>query len=117
MTYRIGCSVFQNHYINNPNLGHVNYAMSCETLFAFVSIAALSALEGLLSTMRPHVALQITRRCASIIALVTLAWLFSSVLPHHVKFHFIVSDAGILTHCASVRLFPRVGPFVLLRTI
>ena len=49
------------------------------------------------------------------IALVALEWLFSCVDPHHVHFQLTSFDAGKLACCASVRLFPRVGPFVLLQ--
>ena len=97
------------------NLGHVNYAMLCELTLLPVRFAASIAPERLLSTVRHRVALQITGRCASVIALVTLAWLFSSVLLHHVYFQIASLNAGKLAHCASVRLFPRVGPFVLLQ--
>ena len=41
--------------------------------------------------------------------------LFSCVHPHHVIFQLICLNAGKLAHCASVRLFPRVGSFVLLQ--
>ena len=68
-------------------------------------------LERLLPTVRSHVALQITIR--SEVALVTVVWLFSCVLTHYVGFQITSCNAGILTHSASVRLFPRVGPFVL----
>ena len=79
---------------------------------SLVIFVALVALERLLSSVRPHVALQMAIRGASVVALVTLVWLFSCVLSHHVRFHFTSCNAGILTHCASVRLFPRVRPFV-----
>ena len=81
----------------------------------FVSFAASVALEGLLHGVRLHVALQMTRRSASIIALVTLEWLFSSVHPHHVLFQVTTCNAGKLASCASVRLFLRVGSFVALQ--
>ena len=45
----------------------------------------------------------------------TLEWLFSCVLPHHVFFQFTSCNTGELAHCASVRLFSRVGSFVLLQ--
>ena len=87
--------------------------MFCEVVFVFVIFVALVALERFLPCMRQHVALQATRRSASVIALVTLVWLFSCMLPHHMPFQITSPNAGILAHCASVRLFPRVGPFVL----
>ena len=88
--------------------------MFCETSLFCVSFAALVALERPLSSVRYHVALQLIRRNACVVALVTLVWLFSGMLPHHVIFQLARSNAGIFAHCASVRLFPRVGPFVLL---
>ena len=89
--------------------GRVKQGMFCELLFVFVSFAASIAVEKLLPSMRHHVALQLTRSSASVVALVTLVWFFSCVLPHHVNFQFTGSNAGKLAHCASVRLFPRVG--------
>ena len=89
--------------------------MSCETALFFVSFTALVALERLLSSVRFHVARQVRSRFASVVALVTLVWLFSCVVPHHVIFQTVSSNAGIFAHCASVRLFSRVGPFVLLQ--
>ena len=103
--------VFQ-HLINNLNLRHVNYEMFCEISLVLVIFAALITLETFFSTMRPNVTLQIARRSASVVALVTLEWLFSCMLPHHVNFQFTSCNAGKLAHCASVRLFPRVGSFV-----
>ena len=87
--------------------------MFCEIFLFCVSFSASVALERLLPGVRYHVALQVTRRSASVIALVTLVWLFSCMLPHHMPFQITSPNAGILAHCASVRLFPRVGPFVL----
>ena len=89
--------------------------MSCELALSFVSLVALVALKRPLSGVYPHVALQITRRRASVVALVTLVWFISCVLTHHVHFQITSCKAGILTHRATVRLFPRVGPFVLLQ--
>ena len=89
--------------------------MFCEIAFLSVSFAAFVAPERLFPTVRPHVALQITRRGTCVVALVTLVWLFSCMLPHCVNFQITSCNAGILAHCASVRLFPRVGPFVLLQ--
>ena len=86
--------------------------MFCETCLVFVSFVAMIALERPLPSVRHHVKLQITRRNASVVALVTLVWLFSCMLPHHVGFQLSCGNAEILTHCAPVRLFPRVGPFV-----
>ena len=93
----------------------MNSEMSCKVLLLRVSFSALVALERLLPSVGRHVALQTTGSSASVVALVTLVWLFSCVLPHHVIFQLISSYAGKLAHCAPVRLFPRVGPFVLLQ--
>ena len=89
--------------------------MLCEQVLSCVSFAAFVARERPLPRVRPHVLLQITRLNASIIALVTLEWVFSSVVPLHVSFQMTSCNAGKLTRCASVRLFPRVGSFVLLQ--
>ena len=51
--------------------------MFCEVIFACVSFAALVALERLFPYVRLDVALQMTRRNASVVTLVTLVWLFS----------------------------------------
>ena len=91
--------------------------MSCEISLACISFAALGAPERLLSSVRLHVALQMTRRSRSIVALVTLVWPFSCVLPHHVNFQITNCYAGKTAHCASVRLFLRVGPFVPLQMV
>ena len=89
--------------------------MFCKLIFPVVSFAALVALERLLPSVRHHVAMQLTRGGTSVVALVTLEWLFSRVLSHHVLFQITSLKAGKLTHCASVRFFSRVGPFVLLQ--
>ena len=87
------------------NLGRVNPEMFCEPALLSGRFAALVAPEKLLPRVRPHVALQMTRRSTSEVALVTLVWLFSCMLPHHVLFQIASSNAGKLAHCASVRLF------------
>ena len=99
----------------NSDLGHVNSEMSCEIALLSVSFAALVTLEKLFPSVRLHVVLQLKRRSASEVALVTLVWLFSRMVPHHVNFQLICGNAGKLAHCASERLFPRVGPFVVLQ--
>ena len=91
--------------------------MFCETCLVFVSFVAMAALERPLSRVRSHVALQMTRLSTCVVALATLEWLFSRMLPHHVHLQITSRNAGILAHCASVRLFPRVGPFVLLQIV
>ena len=77
--------VFQNKN-KNLNLGFVNSEMSCENVLSSVSFVAFVAPERLLSTVSLHVLLQVTGRGASVVALVTLVWLFSCVIPHHVLF-------------------------------
>ena len=92
--------------------------MLCELVLLCVRSAAFVAFERLqssVSSVRLHVALQMTRRSRSIVALVTLVWPFSCVLPHSMIFQITSSYAGKLTHCASVWLLPRVGSFVLLQ--
>ena len=89
--------------------------MFCEIVLLCVSFVALVALERLLPSVRYHVLLQSFRSSASVVALVALVWLFSCVLPHHVNFQISSFNAGILAHCASVRLFSRVGSFVVLQ--
>ena len=106
----MGCFVF--HIV----LVQVYYGMFCEIILLCVSFAAFVAPERLFPTVRPHVTLQMTRRSASVVALVTLEWLFSCMLPHHVNFQLLSSNAGKLAYCASVRFFPRVGSFVLLQS-
>ena len=88
-----------------------------QTSLVFVSFAALVALERLRPHVGPRVTLQLTRRNASVVALVTLERLFSRVVPHHVIFQLTSCNAGKLARCASVRLFPRVGSFVLLQVV
>ena len=95
----------------------MNSEMFGEHVFSRVCFAASVALERLFPSVRPHVALQLGRRGASVVALVTLVWLFSRMVPHHVNFQLISCNAGKLAHCASVRLFPRVGPFVPLQIV
>ena len=79
------------------------------------SFAALVALERPLSRVRQHVALKVISRSTIVVALVTLVWLFSCMLPHHVPFQIVSCNSGILAHCASVRLFPGVSPFVVIQ--
>ena len=88
-----------------------------QTSLVLVSFAASVALERLRPHVGPRVTLQLTRRNASVVALVTLERLFSRVVPHHVIFQLTSCNAGKLTRCASVRLFPRVGSFVLLQVV
>ena len=111
------CSVFQNDIDNQYfDLGRVSSEMPCEIALSSVSFVAFVAPERFPPPVRYHVALLLTRRSASVVALVTLEWLFSCMLPHHVLFQLNILNAGKLAHCASVRLFPRVGSFVLPQT-
>ena len=98
--------------ILNLNLGRVHSDMFCEVFCLFESFATFVALERPLPSVRPHVALQMTSCSAGVAALVTLVWLFSCMLPHHVLFQIACCNAGELAPCASLRLFTRVGPFV-----
>ena len=90
----------------------MNSEVLCKIHLVFVSFGTSVALERLLPRVRPHVLLQVTRRSASIIALVALEWLFSCVIHHHVNFQLTSSNAGKLARRASVRLFSRVRPLV-----
>ena len=94
------------------SLGHVDYHMFRQLVFPCESFATFVALERSQPRARPHVALLCIGFSTSIIALVTLEWLFSCVLRHHVNFQFTSLNEGRLASCASVRLFPRVGHFV-----
>ena len=89
--------------------------MFCEIYLVLVRFAAFVAPERLFSTVRPHVPLQVTRRSAYVVALVTLERLFSCVVPHYVLFQFTSCNAGKLARFAYVRLFIRVGSFVALQ--
>ena len=90
--------------------------MSSEFLSPFESLIALVALEWSFPRMLPHVLLQSPRSSASVVALVTVEQLFSDlVLSHHVNFQFCSFNARILAHCASLWLFTRVPPLVLLQ--
>ena len=110
--------VFQNRIYNiYINLGHVNHEMFCELVLSSKSFVALVALERLLPSVHHHVALQVARFSTSVVALVTLIWLFPCMVHHHVSFQFTSSYAGKLAHRAPVRLFPRVGPFVLFQIV
>ena len=107
--------LFEN-YITNLMLCHVISEMVSEIGFSCVRFAALVAPERLFPSVPDHVALQMTRRSTGKVALVTLVWLFSCMLPHHVNFQITNCNARKLAPCASVRLFSRVGSFVILQT-
>ena len=89
MVYKNELYLFQQQQNHGIILGHVDFDMFCEMIFLCEIFAAMVALKMPLPSVRPHVALQITRRNAIEVALVTLMWLFSCVLPHHVKINFI----------------------------
>ena len=92
---------------NDIILGHVDFKLFFKVILLFEIFATLVALERSLPSVRCYVALQMTRRSMIVLALVTLAWLFSCEPLPHVHFQITSCNAGILTHCASVRLFPR----------
>ena len=75
---------------------NMNFEMFYKIPFLLVSFAALVALEWSLPRVRPRVPLQITRRSASIVALVTFERLLSCVHPHHVSFQIARLNAGII---------------------
>ena len=86
----------------------MHFDMLFESSLVCVSLVALIALEWSLPSVLPHVLLQITRRSASVGALLAFERLLSCVLPHHVKFQITSLNARILACCASVWLFTRV---------
>ena len=85
---------------HNADLCRVNSRMLWGQVLLRVSFAAFVALERLHPRVLHHVAIQVTRVYASIIALVTLGWLFSSMHPHHMLFQITSCNAGKLTSCA-----------------
>ena len=64
----------------------MNCEMFWEIGFPSIRFAALVALEKLLPTVPPCVAVKSICCSASVFALVTLEWFFSSELCHHVNF-------------------------------
>ena len=58
--------------------------MFCQVTLCFESFAAFAALKRPLPCVISNVALQMTSRNTSIVALVTLVRLFSSMVSHHV---------------------------------
>ena len=90
----------------------MHFDMLLERSLASVSLVALITPEWFFPRMLPHVLLQITRRLASIDALITLERLFCCMLSHNVTFQFNSCNARILAQCASLWLFSRVGPCV-----
>ena len=94
---------------------NMNFEMFYKIPFLLVSFVALVALEWSLPRVRPRVPLQITRRSASIVALVTLERPLSWVLPHHVIFQVTRLNARIIAWSAPVWLFTRVRLLVTLQ--
>ena len=88
----------------------MNSVMSFEDVVVFESFVAFTALERPLSCVFSHVALQMARCHATVVALVTFEWLFSSMVPHHVLFHVCI--AAEIAHSAIITLFPVDDPFV-----
>ena len=72
--------------------------MFCELVLLMICFGAFVAPERLFPTVRPHVDLQLKRSCASKVALVTLVWLLSCMLPHHVLSQINSLNTGILAH-------------------
>ena len=89
--------------------------MSCEAALFFESFAAFTAIKRFSFNVRIPVFLQMTIFHTTVVALIAFEWLFASMVPHHVFFQITSLNAGKLAYCASVGLFPRVGPFVLLQ--
>ena len=83
LLYVIYFKIKQNLY---SILNLVGARMFCELRFPFVSFITLVALEWSLQGMCLHVALQLTRRSTTVVALVTFERLFFCVHPHHVFF-------------------------------
>ena len=86
----------------------MHFDMLFESSLVCVSLVALIALEWSLPSVLPHVLLQITRRSASVVALVTFERPFPCVHRHHVNFQITSLNARILARCASLWLLTRV---------
>ena len=65
--------------------------------------------------MRSHMHLEIVSSVEIEVALFATVWLFLCMVSYCMNFQITSVSARILTHCAPVRLFPRVGPYVLLQ--
>ena len=76
----------------------------------FERFFTFTALEMPFLCVRTHVDLQLARCHTTVVALVTLEWFFSSMLPHHVLFHICI--AAKIAHSAFISHFPMVDPFV-----
>ena len=64
-------------YIRHLIESNISPRMACEALLMFKRFIASVALERFLTTVLPHVFLQITRRSASVVALIAFERLFS----------------------------------------
>ena len=73
-------------FIYKSDLGRVSSEMFSDIILSSKSFVAFVTPERLFPSVRPHVVLQMTGRGTSVVALVTLEWLFSRMLPHHVNF-------------------------------
>ena len=91
----------------------VNLHVLLQVKRCHTSVVALITLKRLFSGVNLHVALQMARCHTSVVALIALEWFFPCMVPHHVNFQITCCNTGNFARCTSVRLFPRVGPFVL----
>ena len=82
--------------------------MFSKVAFDFVSFITLVALEWSLNSVRLHVLLQITRKSARILALVTFVRFFTNVLSHRVNFQTATCNCLIFTLIAFVNFLPSV---------
>ena len=98
---------------NNLSLKPVYTTMFCQATFMFESFVTIIALESLLLGVGYFVALQMTSWNKTVRALVTLVWFFSSVCSPHVDCQIASLYAWKVTLWTFVRLYPRVGHFVL----
>ena len=67
--------------------------MSYEASLLFKRFATFTASERFSSSVRSPVSLHITRSHTAVVALVTLKWLLSSMVPHHVFFQMTSCNA------------------------
>ena len=84
--------------------------MSGECMFPFVSFCGSVALPSVF----PHMLLQITRVCASVVALVALERFLTSVFPR-VSLQITRCRARVVALVALERLLPRVSSHVSLQ--
>ena len=74
----------------------MNFDMFYKKLPLFEGIAAMVAFEWSLPSVLPHVALQITRDRASVVALVAFERFFFCMLPNHMNFQMTSLNARII---------------------